>query len=369
MGELAAVLDLLAGECSAGRVAVLATVVGVTGSGYRRPGARMVMTASGARVGSISGGCLEADVVRRAWWLTESGPAVVTYDTADDGDGPYRLGCGGTVRVLVERVGPGEPAELRALRAAIARQESAAVATVIAAGEAFPGAVGKRWVAGAKGTSSGNTHLDAELRAALAGGRSRPITLELDGARGELLVEVIRPTTRLALFGAGPDVAPVVGLARILGWHVAVIDRAPAATLAGRFPDADARVSATPATGLPAELSAIDAAVVMTHSYPDDRDWLRPLLASGVRYVGVLGAAHRTARLVADLGGRGRTLYGPVGLDIGAETPGEIALAVVAEIRAVLAGRGGGHLRDRGRPIHDPFPDPRALPIGELRPA
>ena len=369
MGELAAVLDVLAAECAAGRVAVLATVVAVSGSGYRRPGARMVVTASGGRVGSISGGCLEADVIRRAWWLTESGPAVVTYDTADDGDGPYRLGCGGTVRVLVERVGPREPAELSSLRDAIARQETAVVATVVAAGASFPGGVGHRWVAGAEGTSSGNTHLDTELRATLAGGRSRPITLELDGSRGELLVEVVRPATRLALFGAGPDVAPVVRLARILGWHVAVVDRSPAAVLAGRFPEADAHVSAAPGVETPLELRAIDAAVVMTHSYPDDRDWLRPLLASGVRYIGVLGAAHRTARLVADLGGHGRTLYGPVGLDIGAETPGEIALAIVAEIRAVLAGRDGGHLCDRGRPIHDPFPDPEPRLLSGRRPA
>lgn len=360
--ELSAVLDALAAECATGRAAVLATVVAVAGSGYRRPGARMLVTESGRRVGSVSGGCLEDDICRRARWLTESGPAVATYDTADDGDGPYRLGCGGTVRVLVERVGPAEPPELRALRAALSRHEPAALATVFAADAAFPARLGARWV----GAVSGIDEVDAELRAALGGGRSRSVALRIGGARGELLIEAIRQPTRLALFGAGPDVAPVVQFAKGLGWRVAVIDRRPAATLAGRFPDADATLSIDPAT---AELGTFDAAVVMTHSYPDDLNWLRLLLRSTARYVGVLGARHRTARLVADLGGAGGNLYGPVGLDLGAETPAEIALAVVAEIRAVLAGREGGHLRGRALPVHDPFPAAVISPHGPAPPA
>lgn len=245
MGELQAILDALAAERQAGRAAVLATVVGVAGSGYRRPGVRMLVTAAG-RAGSVSGGCLEDDVCRRAWWLTRAGPVVVSYDTADDGGGPYRLGCGGTVRI-----------------------------------------------------------------------------------------------------------------AKQLGWHVTVADRRPAGTLRGRFPDADAVVSGDPAA-LPDP--GADAAVVMTHSFPDDLAWLRLALSSAARYVGVLGARHRADRLVQGLGGPDGRLFGPVGLDVGADTPAEIALAVVAEARAVLAGRGGGHLRDRRRPVHDPHPVPPGGP-------
>ena len=361
MGELSAVLGVLASENAAGRAAVLATVVGVTGSGYRRPGARMVVTASGQRTGSVSGGCLEDDICRRAWWLTESGPALVAYDTADDGDGPYRLGCGGTVRVLVERVGP-ESAELHALRDAVTRGDSVAVATVIDADEQFPLQLGTRWVVGYDSVGE-PPFMMAEAGEALRAGKSRAIGVEVGGGRGEVFIEVIRPPTRLALFGAGPDVGPVVRLAKSLGWHVTVIDRRPAETLQTRFPEVDEAVAANPGENF-AGLDCVDAAVVMTHSFPDDFGWLGSLLASSTRYIGVLGARHRTERLVSELGAADDRVHGPVGLDIGADTPAEIALAIVAEIRAVLAGRDGGHLRDRDRPIHDPSPIPRNLVDG-----
>lgn len=381
MNELQAVLDALAAERTAGRAAVLATVVGVSGSGYRRPGARMAVLEGGRRLGSVSGGCLEADICRRGWWLTESGPAVVAYDTAgDDADegvgSPYRLGCGGTVRVLVERVEPGpEPGDWSDLRERLARGEAAAVVTVTAARGAFPAAVGARWVVAADGRgAAGPTApgLPAAVRAdalqALRDGRSRAAAYAAGGGRGEVLIEVVRPPTRLAVFGSGPDVAPVVRFAKQLGWRVTVADRRPPAALAGRFPDADVVLSVDPADpGAPA-LVPFDAGVVMTHSYPDDLAWLRLVLAAAVpRYVGVLGARHRTERLVRDLRGGGvdaaGRLFGPVGLDIGADAPAEIALAVVAEVRAVLAGRAGGHLRDRARPVHDLLPGPDPAPV------
>jgi len=176
----------------------------------------------------------------------------------------------------------------------------------------------------------------------------------------DVFLEAILPPLRLIVFGAGPDAVPLVDTAKLLGWHVTVIDRRPAYASPPRLPCADEVLISE---GLPPGLAITDrhAAVIMTHHYLTDRALLPALLESPARYVGLLGPREKRQRLLRDLQGAGFTpsrsqldrLYAPVGLDIGAETPEEIALSVVAEIAAVVGGRSGGSLRRRPGRIHE----------------
>jgi xanthine/CO dehydrogenase XdhC/CoxF family maturation factor len=175
-------------------------------------------------------------------------------------------------------------------------------------------------------------------------------------------VEVARAPVRLALFGAGPDAIPLARIAHEIGWDVAVFDHRAAYAVAARFPGAEVRhVEVARAV----EVAAVDArthAVVMTHHYLHDRALLAALLATPAPYVAVLGPKQRTQDLLGEIAGEGRELgdeerarvFGPAGLDVGADAPEEIALAICAEVQAFAAGRSGGSLRERKGPIHEP---------------
>ena len=354
-----------------GEPVVLATVVRTRGSTYRRPGARLVFLDDGRRVGTISGGCLESDLARKARWLTRNGPALATYDTLDDDDdtADYRMGCRGVVEILLERIEPGaEPDDLRAIRRGIGRGEQSLIATVYHADEGTGLDAGDRLSVGEDGPDL--DRLPAEAIEAIAearvDGRSRSAVFDLDGGRVGLFLEVIRPPLRLVLFGSGPDAEPVARLARELGWSVTAVDRrsgrlsriAADATFAGRIAEVAPRIG----------LDRSCRVVIMTHDFGDDRDALRAALASEAPYVGVLGPRHRTEALLDALADGGTEIPGtlsgrihaPIGLDLGADAPEEIALAIVAEIQADLSGRPGGRL---ARPARD---DPRPPRVGRI---
>lgn len=336
MSELRQILDLWKHARADGEEICLATVVGIEGSAYRRPGARMLLTAAGQRAGTISGGCLEAEVAKKAWWLTESGPSIQRYSSFfdDDGDMPYGLGCGGTVVVLLER---GEPAiqALEALgRSVEERSESVIVidtgtnshGTVLAMSEA--GEVLYEPSACPEAATLANDVLRA--------GKSRHA--------GKYFVELVLPPPSLTIFGAGDDAQPLVDFAAALDWHVTVADDRSNLARPERFPRA-AQVLNLNATL--SRMGAEEAAVVMTHSYEQDRKILSTLLARDTRYIGVLGPRRRTERLLGEVGpDLGLTpaecmarLHTPVGLDLGGHSPASIALAIAAELQAVFTGR------------------------------
>jgi xanthine/CO dehydrogenase XdhC/CoxF family maturation factor len=178
--------------------------------------------------------------------------------------------------------------------------------------------------------------------------------------RGIFFDTVASPTS-LAIFGAGDDAAPLMRLAHELGWRVTVADPRPSFATAARFPGAAALVVA-PAAQLVSRVDppAGSLAVVMTHHYVHDVPLLRDLLPRPLAYLGLLGPKKRAERIIADLAGDGlilspaqhARLHAPVGLDLGAENPEEVALSMIAEMRAALAGRDARPLRDRTRPIH-----------------
>jgi xanthine dehydrogenase accessory factor len=331
MKELSAIVAAL--HEPAAFPAVLATLVSVAGSSYRRPGARLLLAADGRRIGSISGGCLEDDVLARAKRVLATGvPESVVYDTTSENDLIWGvgLGCHGVVRVLLERI-TSCPDWARALRENFSSRKT----TVLSVRHA--GAPPAGW----------GTRLGAD-----AGPASSP----------EVFVQAIAPPAALVVFGAGDDAQPLVRLAKELGWHVTVADPRPALVTAARFPLAEVRL-AGPADQLVAQAApaAGALAVVMTHHYVHDVPLLGALLQLPLAYLGLLGPKKRAERILADLAASGQTvtseqrlrLHAPVGLDLGADSPEQVALAIVAEMQAVLGRRDARPLRDRVRPIHE----------------
>jgi xanthine/CO dehydrogenase XdhC/CoxF family maturation factor len=331
MKELPAIVAALLAPAAG--PAVLATLVNVEGSSYRRPGARLLLLADGRRIGSISGGCLEEDVVTRAAQVRATGTAdAVVYDTSSENDLVWGvgLGCHGVVRVLIEKLPP-HPAWAAALARNFAARRPTALA-VIHGGEDRHG-----W-----GT-----------RLAAPGDCADP---------ERLLAETVLPPTALAIYGAGDDAQPLARLAGELGWRVTVADPRAAFATAGRFPTAE-RLVVGPASELVAKTApdAATLAVVMTHHYVHDVPLLRDLLARPLAYLGLLGPRKRADQILADLAAQGAIitaaqrarLHAPVGLDLGADGPEQVALSILAEMQAVLAGRDARPLRARTRPIHE----------------
>ncbi|MEP6533942.1 MAG: XdhC family protein [Bryobacteraceae bacterium] len=378
MDEFDAILQMWRSLEGSDRNAVLATVVHVTGSAYRRPGARMLLVPGGRRVGSISGGCLEGEVSKRAWWFTGDGkPVVRVYDTSSDEEAVWEfgLGCNGVVHVLLERMQ--SPAALEAIEFLAARQSTrsaAAVATVIRAADGF--AVGDRLLldgtsspAGALAGSSIEDALSEQSADVLRSRESRLVHL------GELqvFIEWFGPPQSLLIFGAGHDAVPLTSIAAELGWEVTVADGRPAYVCLERFPGARHAVLLRPDSLLDGIAIDPDTAVVMmTHNYPLDMRLLPRIIAARPRYLGLLGPRVRTERLFAELGlPLASWVHGPIGLDIGSNTPSAIALSIAAEIQAALSRRPGGMLKLRTGSIHSPVLE-QGTPVpfsGSVRPA
>lgn len=339
---------------------VLATVVHVQGSAYRRPGARMLLLEDGRRIGSISGGCLEGDLSKKAWWWTSSGkPAVRVYDTSSDEDAVWEfgLGCNGVIDVLLERIDSPAAQELLgfALEARASRT-GAIVGTVIRCGRSSNVSIGDRLFYRPGVCSRGELkQFESALLPAMnrALNRRSSCLVHLDDL--DVFIEWIGAPQRLFLFGAGHDAQPVVELATSLGWAVTVADGRTAYTCKERFPKASSVFLIPPSADISKLGIDRDSAVVlMTHNFPQDQRLLRQILPCEPRYLGLLGPLRRTERLFNQLGLNPAdfNVHAPVGLDIGADSPEAIALSIVSELQSVLAGREGGFLRLRREKIH-----------------
>ena len=368
MDELQSITDTLS-ALPAESVCALATLVHVEGSSYRSVGARALALPGGDTVGMISGGCLEGDLLERAGEVLADGRSrTVRYDSTAPEDAllGLGLGCNGVVDVLLERVAPADAVAagryLPHIAAARARGHRSALATVYES--AHEAEVGARLAIAAAPEATPYGHWRPELRAAVSDdlarlleeGSSRSACYQVAGEPVRVLLEVIEPPLPLTVCGAGPDAEPLVALAGALGWAPIVFDHRAAFTRPERFPAA-VQVRSAAREEFTATVPARhgEVVVLMTHSYPTDLQYLEQLAARDVRYIGVLGPRRRLQRLVEELGDRapsGELLYGPAGLDIGADSPPEIALSILAEIRAALAGRAGTPLRGRAAPIH-----------------
>jgi xanthine/CO dehydrogenase XdhC/CoxF family maturation factor len=291
----------------------------------------MLVVPGGERIGSISGGCLEEDIILRSASAALKGvPEVLTYDTTADNDLVWGVGqgCHGVVTVLIEPL-PSRPAW--ALEA-LANLEAGRTTEIEVTWDGAGRALGTR-------IAEGPTP---------AGGPG-------------VFTNSVTPPSRLLVFGAGDDARPLARLALGLGWRVAVADPRPAYVAAPRFPGVHALVHG-PAEKLVSRLdpSPGSLAVVMTHHYRHDLPLLRHLLPLPLSYLGLLGPRQRAERILSDLEREGlrisetmrRRLHAPAGLDLGAEGGDAIALSIMAEMVSVIAGRDAHPLRERTRPIH-----------------
>jgi len=375
MRDLLQIVAAFEALAAAGKPAALATVVAVEGSAYRRPGARMLVAGDGRTWGTISGGCLERDVARRAMMLILQlqNPFVICYET--DGEdateedarpnldpGPS-LGCGGRIEILIQRNTPDDPGPMTALAVVVRQRKPATIATVIRTGstddrENLTGMcmmkIGDDSPVGEIPDAKLNDAVAEQLRTPVSGNRGFQIdrhTLSC-GGWAEVWTQRLVPPRALAIFGDGHDVAPLVEMAHLLGWHVTVIGSRPVAALAQKFPQADHVICNPDPTADDARPDA--AVVVMGHNFRRDAAVLGDLSHRTCDYIGILGPRKRTARLLesAGISAEQENIFSPVGLDIGAENPEQIALAIVAEIQAVSSGRSGKPLRNRAGPIH-----------------
>jgi len=320
---------------------VLATVVSTAGSTYRKAGARMLIMADGSYLGLLSGGCMEADLASHARQVIEAGaPRAIEYDMRGPDDVLFGLGagCEGAMRILLEPAGRGSAAAA-ALAAAGRAARLGETSSLIVVHESSQLPLGTYHAA-----SELPPVLQAALRQALAESASHGVVWDSGGARQRAFAQFLAPPPQLLICGAGPDVSPVVVAARNLGWGVTVVDHRPAYALESRFPGATVQLGAAHALRGATDLRRFHAALVMSHHLKSDESYLRELAEAGVpEYIGLLGPRVRRERLAKELGHVEAVLRprirGPVGIDIGAITPEAIALSIVSQIHAWLAGR------------------------------
>lgn len=365
MNELPAILAAFESSQQKSEASYLATIVNTQGSTYRRAGAKMLITSTGQMVGAISGGCLENDIFEHTRQRMQSGkPIVVTYDTMDHEDivWGFGIGCNGVVQVLIERLdrflNP-----IVFLQRCFKNRQPGVMATVFSVEGSVEIEIGARVMFADDGSITTNIEesnllptLLCDIKASLDAQRSSIRKYQIPSGSVEVFIEVIQPPTPLIIFGAGSDAIPVANFAKALGWNVTVVDcRANEAT-SDRFSLAD-KVILTRRDIIDQQVlvETSTAAVVMTHNYFDDLEILKMLLPSPARYIGVLGAKKRTEGILNNLiytKDQLARLYFPIGIDLGAETPQEIAIAIIAEIQAVLSHRTGSFLKHRQAPIH-----------------
>ena len=378
--EIADIINAFKEAHRAGRQTALATVVHVEGSSYRRPGARMLVEDNGKITGAISGGCLEGDALRKALLVIhQQQNKLVTYSTLDEDDVKFgvQLGCNGIVHILFEPIDATQADNPIALLEKCASQRRPAVLVTLFSLKNFyglqPGTCffsdGLSTVNLLEGQALAST-IQQEAISVLQNGSS---SLLQDYPEYELtaFIELLQPPVSLVLVGAGNDAMPLVDLATVLGWQTTVMDGRATHANKQRFSKAYQVIVGKPADVI--DKISIDErtfVVLMTHNYNYDLAALELLLQRKCRYIGTLGPRKRLQKLLDELDQNGvviteeqrNSIHGPIGLDIGAEGAEEIALSILAEIKAVLADRQGGFLRDRPDVIHA-----RPAPVKETK--
>jgi xanthine dehydrogenase accessory factor len=372
MKELRKILHRLDELQLSGEPCALATIVSVHGSAYRRPGARMLFSTKGREAGFVSTACLEADLFEKVKdVLVSSKPALFSYDTTAPEDVVFGVGqgCSGFVEILIEPIRTDQTAQsLALLQTASEQNEICAVATVYKSDGVNSEAIGAKLLFTISGRivssltqAELSKKITRDIEKSLRSGKSTTKHYDYSKSTADVFIESIHPPAPLLVFGATPDVKPLVRLAAELGWNVTVVDHRSAYAVEKDFPEADAvlllssedyiqRLHLTPET----------CAIVMIHQFAAEANALRFLLSSTVRYVGLLGPKSKCDLLLQHLSAEGFTpteeqlvkLHNPVGLDLGAETAEEIAMSIVAEIQAIINNRNGGFLKDRQGPIH-----------------
>lgn len=345
----------------------LATVVLVEGSAYRRAGARMLITEDGQLTGAISGGCLEGDALRKARMvILQQEPLLVTYDTMDDDDAKLGvgLGCNGIIHILIEPVNNGQTNPITLLKTVVGSHGCSVLVTLFNIEDRKAPQPGScLCLADGQTLSNGlETLLFKNELLEDAGNvldNEQSVITTYDGYTA--FIECVKPLISLIIVGAGNDAIPLTQIASVLGWNITVVDGRPNYITADRFRLANNLLIAKPENVLEnIEVNEWTAFVLMTHNYNYEFALMKALLPLHPAYIGLLGPKKKMERMLDELEKSGttiternlETIHGPVGLDIGSETAEEIALSIVAEIKAVFSARNGQHLKLKTSVIH-----------------
>ncbi|MCC5938832.1 MAG: XdhC family protein [Lunatimonas sp.] len=355
----------------AGEQTALATVVKVDGSSYRRPGARMLVTESGMLTGAISGGCLEGDALKKAQLVMfRNQSMVVTYDTTDDDDAKFGvgLGCNGIIHILIEPIdSSSENHPINLLKKLVADRKDHVLVTFFDLENKRERQLGTCLLYSGGPVALGGIELPhlPELIEDIASVWEEGHSLIAEYGRDAPLhafIEWVPAHLSLVVVGAGNDAIPLTRLAEVLGWEITLIDGRAAQATKGRFPSAD-HIHVVPAPEDALSLFSRDhrtAVILMTHNFNYDLAVMEGLLPLKIAYLGVLGPKKKLEKMYENLREKGiriteedrKRIFGPVGLNIHAEAPEEIALSIVSEIKTVLSGGDGSFLRDKEGPIH-----------------
>ena len=365
MHELQAITNAFEQNKQQGKTTFLATLVNTFGSTYRQKGAKMLITEAGETVGTLSGGCVENDL----WHYTKqisNKPLLISYDATSEKDliWGFGLGCNGKVQILLEKLDHSlNLSPLNLISQCLKIKKQGAIATFFAIEGNINLPIGSRLLIYPDDTIYTDIQ-NRKLKQAIAfdtiniknNQQSTVNKYQLPSASVEVFIEAIKLPPSLIIFGAGRDVLPLVTLAKVLGWQVTVVDCRAQESTYQRFALAD-KIILTRREIISQQISVNEdtVVVIMTHNYFDDRDIIKFLLPTSIPYLGVMGAKKRTAKILEELNPTPTQLaklYSPIGLDIGADTPAEIASAIITEIQAVVANRHGGFLKHRVQPLH-----------------
>lgn len=354
------------------RKAALATVVKVHGSSYRSPGARMLIMDDGKWVGSISGGCLEGDALRKARLvMSDKKPVTVTYDTREESNQHLGigLGCNGVIDVFIEPLNDNDQnSPVHLFEGFEDTKEPLALASIFSGS-----ASGEKMLITEVGQElrsftdpSLAQMVRPDLKSLFETKRSITKKYSLISEEVDVFVELIQPTISLIIFGGGFDARPVSELAKSLGWNVSVTDECVAHIAPLFFPTAD-KLSLCQREFIDRDfdITAYTACVLMSHNYEYDRDVLQKLLKTNSPYIGILGPRKRFDKMQEEFANKKifltekdfHRIHSPIGLDIGAEAPDEIALSIVSEIQSKFTNRSGGFLKYNSGPIHQREPN------------
>ena len=355
-----------------GKNVALVSVVHLEGSSYRRPGARMLVNDEGELSGAISGGCLEGDALRKAMFaISQQQSRLVTYDTSDEDDMTIgiQLGCAGVIQVLFEPIDPfKQDNPIQLIRKALAMRQEAVMVTLFNLSDKNADQPGTCLLVESNGTVSGTIPIQGlekivmeDVRLVMNNKKSVFREYHADEISMTAFIEFLQPAISLVVVGAGNDALPMMQLADTLGWDVRVVDGRNTHARPERFVAACQILVAKPEAVLDQlQIDARTVFVMMTHNYNYDLSMLKALLPTQIPYIGMLGPQKKLDRMLGELRQEGIELddtmrsrvYGPTGLEIGAETPEEIALSIIAEIQAVMAGKTGGMLKHKPDVIH-----------------
>ncbi len=369
MHELEAIILANQNSITKGETTFLATVVNTCGSTYRQNGAKMLITEQGEMTGTLSGGCVENDIFQYTKQI-KNRPLVINYDATkaeEDLIWGFGLGCNGSVEILLEKLENSSPlSPLNLISQCLKLEQIGAIATIFA----IEGSTENEFKIGSRlliypddtiYTDIQNIALkEAIARDTITAKNQQKSSLNKyqlsPSIAVKVFIETIKPPTSLILFGAGRDALPLVELAKTIGWRVTVVDCRALQETYRRFAIAD-KIILTHRETISKNISVNEnsTTVVMTHNYFDDREIIKFVLPTSIPYLGVMGSKKRISKIIQELNptpSQLKKLYSPIGLDLGADSPAEIASSIIAEIQAVLAQRNAGFLKYRSQPLH-----------------